>query len=63
MKCAKCGSERFLIEENELYEVRIGKGKMSLIESYGCDFKDLKCYECETVPDLDYSQFEFKYKF
>ncbi len=63
MKCAKCGSERFTIEENEAYECRVKEGRIELVNSFGCDFENLFCYLCGASQKLDYSDFEFEYKF
>lgn len=62
-KCSGCGGERFIVTEEGQYECVIKEGKLELVESYGFDYKNLRCLNCDKEPKIDISEFEVENKF
>jgi DNA-directed RNA polymerase subunit RPC12/RpoP len=45
-KCPNCGVNKLYLKSEELYGAEFKDGKISLVESYGEEYKRLECDNC-----------------
>ena len=63
-KCDVCGGLP-VIEENELYTVKVKDGKLIFTESYGCSVSKVTCRDCgsDLLTENDANKMEIDYEF
>ena len=62
--CDVCGGQP-IIEENELYSVKVKDGKLVFMSSYGCSVSKVTCRDCgsDLLTENEANEMEIEYNF